>query len=222
MSARDVVCPVVPMFHACAWSVPYAAAMNGTKLVLPGPRLDGASLFELFEAEGVTLSLGVPTIWLGFEAHLADNNVRCSSLNRILSGGSAVPLSLIDAFENRHNIEVIHGWGMTEMSPLGSAAVPKASQVRLGRAAEQAVKAKAGRPIFGVDMKIIDDKGREQPHDGTSIGELLVRGPCIVSGYFEDDEATGPRSSPMAGSTPAMSRQSTPKASCASPTAARM
>ncbi|HEX3952818.1 MAG TPA: AMP-binding protein, partial [Stellaceae bacterium] len=124
MSARDAVCPVVPMFHANAWGVPYSAAMTGAKLVLPGPKLDGASLYELFEAEGVTLALGVPTIWLGFEAHLTDHGLICSSLKRILSGGSAVPLSLIDALESRHGIEVVQGWGMTEMSPLGTAAVP--------------------------------------------------------------------------------------------------
>ena len=190
MSARDVVCPIVPMFHACAWGVPYAAAMNGTKLVLPGPRLDGASLYELFEAEGVTLSLGVPTIWLGFEAHLSSHDLRCSSLRRLLSGGSAVPPSLIDAFENRHGLEVIQGWGMTEMSPLGSASVPKAGQLLLDREGRMALKAKAGRPVFGVDMKIVDDNGRELPHDGKAVGELLVRGPWIVSSYFEDDEAS--------------------------------
>jgi len=190
MSARDVVCPVVPMFHANAWGVPYSAAMNGSKLVLPGPHLDGASLYTLFEQEGVTLSLGVPTIWLGFEAHLSANNLKCSSLNRILSGGSAVPASLIDALENRHGIQVVQGWGMTEMSPLGSAAVPKASQLGLDKDKLLGIKAKAGRTIFGVDMKIVGDDGREQPHDGASVGELLVRGPWIVSGYFEDEEAT--------------------------------
>src|SRR5207302_10809462 len=116
VSSRDVVCPVVPMFHACAWSVPYVAAMNGVKLVLPGARLDGASLYELFEAEGVTMSLGVPTVWLGFEAYLSENRLRCSTLRRVLSGGSAVPPSLIEALETKHGIEVIQGWGMTEMS----------------------------------------------------------------------------------------------------------
>jgi acyl-CoA synthetase (AMP-forming)/AMP-acid ligase II len=190
MSARDTVCPVVPMFHACAWGVPYAAAMNGTKLVLPGPHLDGASLFQLFESEGVTLALGVPTVWLGFEAYLSANNLRCSSLNRILSGGSAVPPALIDAFENRHRITVVQGWGMTEMSPLGSGAVPKAKHLKLDRAGMLALKGRAGRPVFGVDMKIVDDEGRALPHDGKAVGELLVRGPWIVSGYFEDDEAT--------------------------------
>jgi fatty-acyl-CoA synthase len=157
---------------------------------LPGPRLDGASLYELFEAEGVTLSLGVPIIWLGLEAHLTANQLRCSTLNRILSGGSAIPPSLIEALEDRHGINVIQGWGMTEMSPLGSTSVLKASQLGADRPAEVAIKAKAGRPIFGVDMKIIGDDGIEQPRDGKAVGELLVRGPCIISGYFEDAEAT--------------------------------
>ena len=190
MSARDAVCPVVPMFHACAWGVPYSAAMSGAKLVLPGPRLDGAGLYELFEAEGVTLSLGVPTIWLGFEAYLSTNDLRCTSLNRILSGGSAVPPALVDAFENRHGITVVQGWGMTEMSPLGSAAVPKAKHRDAGGETLMAIKGKAGRPVFGVEMKIVDDQGRALPHDGKAVGELLVRGPWVISGYFEDAEAT--------------------------------
>ena len=120
VSARDVVCPIVPMFHANAWSVPYVTTINGAKLVLPGHQLDGANLHHLFEEEGVTLSLGVPTVWLGFEAHLRETGAKPSTLRRILSGGAAVPPSLIEAFERR-GIEVLQGWGMTEMSPLGSA-----------------------------------------------------------------------------------------------------
>jgi 3-(methylthio)propionyl---CoA ligase len=189
VSSRDTVCPVVPMFHACAWSVPYVAAMNGAKLVLPGPRLDGPSLYELFEAEGVTMSLGVPTVWLGFEAHLAATGARCSTLQRVLSGGAAVPPSLIEAFDRR-GIVVTQGWGMTEMSPLGTAAVLKGKHAGLDGAAQLAVRSKQGRPVFGVEMKIIGDDGGELPHDGNSAGELLVRGPWIISGYFEDAEAT--------------------------------
>jgi acyl-CoA synthetase (AMP-forming)/AMP-acid ligase II len=189
VSARDVVCPVVPLFHACGWSVPYIAAMNGAKLVLPGPRLDGASLYELFEEEGVTMSLGVPTVWLGFEAHLAQSGARCSSLQRLLSGGAAVPPSLIEAFDRR-GISMCQGWGMTEMSPLGTTAMLKGKHAGLDADASLAVRGKAGRPVFGVEMKIVDDSGREQPHDGKSVGELLVRGPWIVSAYFEDADAT--------------------------------
>ena len=189
ISARDTVCPAVPLFHACGWSVAYTAPMNGAKLVLPGPRLDGPSLYELFEAEGVTVSLGVPTVWLAFEAHLSGADRRCSTLRRVFSGGSAVPRSLIEAFE-RHGIEMMHAWGMTEMSPLGTVAALKGKHLRLERDAQTAVKAKQGRPPFGVELKIIDEAGRKQPHDGKSMGELLVRGPWIVDGYFNDAAAS--------------------------------
>jgi acyl-CoA synthetase (AMP-forming)/AMP-acid ligase II len=189
LSARDTVCPVVPLFHACGWGTAYTAPMNGAKLVLPGPQLDGQSLYELFEAEGVTVSLGVPTIWLGFEAHLAATGVRCSTLRWIISGGSAVPSSLIEAFERR-GIEVRHAWGMTEMSPVGTTAALKAKHLACDAGSRMKVKSKQGRPVFGVEMKIVDEAGRTQPHDGTSMGELLVRGPWVVSGYFDDAEAS--------------------------------
>ncbi|HJU20178.1 MAG TPA: long-chain-fatty-acid--CoA ligase [Stellaceae bacterium] len=189
MTASDVVCPAVPLFHACGWAVPYTAPLNGAKLVLPGPRLDGESLYELFEAEGVTLSLGVPTVWLGFEAYLAASGKKCSTLRGVLSGGSAVPPSLIEAFARR-GIDIVQGWGMTEMSPLGTVSALKGKHAALGPAAQQAVKMKQGRPVFGVEMKIVDDEGRELPHDGASIGELMVRGPWVVSGYYEDKAAS--------------------------------
>ena len=189
ISAADVVCPVVPMFHVNAWAIPYAAPMQGAKLVLPGPRLDGQSLYRLFEAEQVTLALGVPTVWLSFEAHLSATGARCSTLHRILSGGSAVPPSMVEAFA-RHGIDVRQGWGMTEMSPLGTTAALKAKHLGLDRDAQMKVKAKQGRPVFGVEMKVVDDAGQPQPYDGASMGELLVRGPWIVNGYFEDAEAS--------------------------------
>jgi fatty-acyl-CoA synthase len=188
ISAHDVVCPVVPLFHACGWGIPYAAPMNGAKLVLPGPRVDGQSLYELFEAEGVTYALGVPTVWLGFEAYLVNSGARCSTLHRILSGGSAVARSTIEAFA-RHGIDLRQGWGMTEMSPLGTTAALKAKHRSLDQPALVAVKARQGRPVFGVEMKIVDDAGHAQPHDGRSMGELLVRGPWVVSGYFADEAA---------------------------------
>jgi 3-(methylthio)propionyl---CoA ligase len=188
-SARDTVCPVVPLFHACGWGMAYTAPMNGAKLVLPGPRLDGRSLYELFEAEGVTMSVGVPTIWLGFEAHLSATGARCSTLRSLLCGGSAVPPSLIEAFE-RHGIQLRQGWGMTEMSPVGTTAALKAKHFGLGPDEQLKVLAKQGRPVFGVEMKAVDDAGQAQPRDGKSMGELLVRGLWIVSGYFEDAEAS--------------------------------
>ncbi|HEY3911701.1 MAG TPA: long-chain-fatty-acid--CoA ligase [Stellaceae bacterium] len=189
ISARDVVCPVVPLFHACGWGIPYAAPMNGAKLVLPGPRVDGESLYQLFEAERVTYALGVPTVWLGFEAYLSATAKRCSTLQRVLSGGSAVPPAMVEAFQ-RHGIDVRQGWGMTEMSPLGTTAALKAKHATLDALDQNAVRTRQGRPIFGVEMKLADDAGRPQPYDGKSMGELLVRGPWIVSGYFEDEPAT--------------------------------
>jgi acyl-CoA synthetase (AMP-forming)/AMP-acid ligase II len=189
ISARDVVCPVVPLFHVCGWGVPFAAPMNGAKLVLPGPRLDGESLYQLFEAEEVTYALGVPTIWLGFEAYLDASGARCSSLRRLLSGGSAVPPSMVAAFARR-GIELRQGWGMTEMSPLGTAAALKRKHAALGADALLAIQAKQGRPVFGVEMKIVDDEGRTLPDDGKSMGELLVRGPWIISAYFADEAAS--------------------------------
>jgi 3-(methylthio)propionyl---CoA ligase len=189
MTAADVVCPVVPMFHACGWATPYTAPINGAKLVFPGARLDGASLYELFEAEGVTLSLGVPTIWLGFVGHLEATEACCTTLRGVLSGGAAVPPALTVALEDR-GITIMQGWGMTEMSPLGTVSALKAKHLALDVAGQRAIKAKAGRPVFGVEMKIVDENGRSLPHDGTSVGEVMVRGPWIISGYFEDDEAS--------------------------------
>ena len=188
-SARDTVCQVVPLFHACGWGVAYAAPINGAKLVFPGQHLDGASLYELFEGEGVTLSQGVPTVWLGFDAYLTATGRQCSTLRRLVSGGSAVPPSLIEAFARR-GIEMVHAWGMTEMSPLGTVAALKAKHCSLDPQGQLAVRSKQGRPVYGVEMKIVDDNGYIQPHDGRSMGELLVRGPWIVSSYFEDDEAS--------------------------------
>jgi acyl-CoA synthetase (AMP-forming)/AMP-acid ligase II len=189
MGATDVVCPVVPMFHVCGWATPYTAPMNGTKLVYPGPKLDGASLYELFEAEGVTLGLGVPTVWLNFSNYLRDNNHNVTTLKKVLSGGTAVPLSLLRAYEAR-GVTMVHAWGMTEMSPLGTTAALKAKHLALDETAQTDVKLTQGRPVVGVEMKIVDDNGNALPHDGKAVGELLVRGPWIVSAYYNDDEAT--------------------------------
>jgi acyl-CoA synthetase (AMP-forming)/AMP-acid ligase II len=189
MTASDVVCPIVPLFHACGWATAYTAPMNGAKLVWPGARLDGPSLCELFNAEGVTLSLGVPTVWLGFEAYLRETGATCATLRGVLSGGSAVPPSLMAAFEAR-GIDMVQGWGMTEMSPLGTVSALKAKHAGLDAEGKRRVKGKAGRPVYGVEMKVVDDDGHALPHDGSSVGELLVRGPWIVSGYFKNEEAT--------------------------------
>jgi 3-(methylthio)propionyl---CoA ligase len=189
MGATDVVCPVVPMFHVCGWATPYTAPMNGTKLVYPGPKLDGASLYELFENEGVTLGLGVPTVWLNFSNYLRDNNKNVTTLKKVLSGGTAIPRALLQAYEAR-GITMVHAWGMTEMSPLGTTAALKAKHLALDDDAQTEVKLMQGRPVIGVEMKIVDDDGGALPHDGKAVGELLVRGPWIVSAYYKDEEAT--------------------------------
>jgi len=189
MSLRDAICPIVPMFHVNAWGIPYAAAMSGTKLVFPGAKLDGASLCELFEAEKVTISSGVPTVWLGLLAYLDQTGKKPGALNRVTVGGSAVPPAMISAFEDKYGIQCIHGWGMTEMSPVGTLAMPKA-KLAGDREAQLATKAKQGFPLYGVEMKVVDPNGRAQPHDGVSRGELLVRGPWVVSAYYNDEEAT--------------------------------
>src|SRR6185312_5222359 len=150
MSLRDAICPIVPMFHVNAWGIPYAAAMSGTKLVFPGAKLDGASLCELFEAEKVTISSGVPTVWLGLLAYLDQTGKKPGALNRVTVGGSAVPPAMISAFEDKYGIQCIHGWGMTEMSPVGTLAMPKA-KLAGDREAQLATKAKQGFPLYGVE-----------------------------------------------------------------------
>ena len=189
-SMRDSVLPVVPMFHANAWGVPYSATMAGSKLVFPGPHLDGASLYSLLEAEGVTITLGVPTVWLGLLKYLDEKGKRIDFVDRVLVGGSAAPLAMIRAFEEKHGSNAIHGWGMTEMSPVGTVSTLKAKFARLSKEEQLQIKAKQGRPLYGVDLKLVDDKGKRQPHDGISRGELLVRGPWIVSGYYNDVAAS--------------------------------
>jgi fatty-acyl-CoA synthase len=189
-SSRDVICPIVPMFHVNAWGVPYAATMTGAKLVMPGPGLDGASLCELFEREGVNLALGVPTVWLGFLKHMADSGRTSTPLKRLLVGGSAAPLALIETLEKTYGVEVMHGWGMTEMSPVGTVSTLKGKHAGLSVDDQLAVKAMQGRPLFGVELKIVDAEGRRLPHDGQAVGELLVRGPWIISAYYKDEAAS--------------------------------
>jgi len=190
LSSHESLCLVVPMFHANGWGTPYAAAMCGAKLVFPGLHLDGASLFELFEAERVTLSAGVPTIWLGLLKYLEDSGKRFSSLRRMGIGGSAVPLAMIEAFENKYGVTVIQGWGMTEMSPVGAFGTLKQKFNALPRPQQQAIKLKQGRAMYGVDLKIVDAEGNVQPHDGVAMGELLVRGPWIIRAYYHNEAAS--------------------------------
>jgi fatty-acyl-CoA synthase len=193
MSARDVVLPVVPMFHANAWGLPYICMMVGAAMVMPGAALDGKSLYELLESEKVTFTAGVPTVWLGLLAFLKDNGCRLSTVNRVLVGGSALPAAMARIFEEDYGIEVLHGWGMTEMSPVGSVSQLKAKHVARPSAERLAVKVKQGRTIFGVDFKIVDGAGTELPWDGQTFGDLLVKGPWIARAYFkEPSSALGP------------------------------
>jgi 3-(methylthio)propionyl---CoA ligase len=187
LSARDSVLPVVPMFHANAWSLPYGCTMVGTKLVFPGPHLDGKSVYELMEAERVTMSAGVPTVWLMLLQHLAAHKLKFSTLKRTVIGGSACPPAMIRTFQEEYGVQVFHAWGMTEMSPLGTVGTLKAKHAGMDKEASLAVQAKQGRGIFGVDMKIVDEEGQELPWDGKRFGNLLVRGPWIASSYMKGE-----------------------------------
>ncbi len=187
MSARDSVLPVVPMFHVNAWGLPYVGAMTGAKMVFPGPALDGKSVYELIEAEGVTMAAGVPTVWLGLLGHMAQHKLRFSTLNRTVIGGSACPPAMIKTFDADYGVTVLHAWGMTEMSPLGTVCNLKLKQQTLPADERLAVLAKQGRAVFGVDMKIVDPEGQALPWDGQTTGDLYVKGPWIVSGYFKGE-----------------------------------
>jgi len=187
LSARDVVMPVVPMFHANAWSLPYAAPLVGCKIVFPGAALDGASIHGLFESEQVTMSAGVPTVWLGLLQHVQGNNLKFTTLRRTVIGGSACPPAMIRTFEETYGVQVLHAWGMTEMSPLGTVCTLKPRQLALDKEAQYAVQFKQGRAIYGVDMRIVDDAGKDLPWDGKAFGDLLVRGPWITSEYLKGE-----------------------------------
>ncbi len=187
ISARDTVLPVVPMFHVNAWGLPYSGCLSGAKLVFPGPALDGASLYELFESEGVTITAGVPTVWLLLLQHLQSKKLKLSTLRKSVIGGSACPPAMIETFKRDYNVDVLHAWGMTEMSPLGTINTPKAKHLTMSKEQQDAVKTKQGRILFGVEMKIVDDSGKELPKDGKAFGDLLVRGPWITSGYFKGE-----------------------------------
>lgn len=187
LSARDSVLPVVPMFHVNAWGIPYSAALTGCKLVFPGPALDGKSVYELIEAEKVTYAAGVPTVWQMLLGHLKPNGLRFSTLKRTVIGGSACPPAMIDAFREDYGVEVLHAWGMTEMSPLGTLCTLKNKHLQLPAADQMKIRLKQGRAIFGVDLKIVGEDGRELPWDGKAFGDLYVKGPWIVAEYFKGE-----------------------------------
>ncbi len=187
LSARDSVLPVVPMFHVNAWGIPYSAALTGCKLVFPGPALDGKSIYELLESERVTYAAGVPTIWQMLLGHMKPAGLRFSTLKRTVIGGSACPPAMITAFNDEYGVEVLHAWGMTEMSPLGTLCTLKNKHLSLPAEEQMKIRLKQGRAIFGVDMKIVDHDGKRLPHDGKAYGDLLVRGPWILREYFKGE-----------------------------------
>ncbi len=184
------ILPVVPLFHANAWSLPYVAPLAGCPFILPGAKLDGPTLYDLMESEGVEAGWGVPTVWLGLLEEFKKRGRKPRKLAQILSGGSAVPQAMIDVLTRDYGIEVTHGWGMTEMSPVGTLTLfrpEERGRPAMGRAA---LSVKQGRRMFGVDLKVIDDKGNRAPPDGTTSGELFVRGAAVVSGYFNNPDAS--------------------------------
>jgi fatty-acyl-CoA synthase len=183
--SNDVALPVVPMFHVNAWGVPYATAITGAKLVLPGNCLDPVNLLELIENERTTLLFGVPTVWLALLAHARAQGKRLSTVKKVVIGGSACPPSMIQAWEQEHGARVLHAWGMTEMSPLGTVNTLLPKHADLDDDEKLALKSKQGRPIFGVDLRLVDDDGNVVSHDGKTSGHLQVRGWWIADSYFK-------------------------------------
>lgn len=191
LSINECVMPIVPMFHVNAWSLPYAVIMVGAKLVLPGSQMsNGETLQNLIATEQVTLSAAVPTVWLALLAYLNDSGKKIDSLNRVIVGGSACPRSIMEELHSKHNVYVHHAWGMTETGPLGAINSLKPEMKDLPEDAQSDIKLKQGRPIFGVDLKIENDAGEEQPWDGTSFGEVKLRGPWICSAYYNQDHSS--------------------------------
>lgn len=188
VSSQGAILPVVPMFHVNAWGIPYSATMAGAKLVLPAGAMDGASLYQLMMQEKVTLSLGVPTVWLGLLHYCDKENLKLEYMERTVIGGSAAPESMIRQFQEKHDVFVIHAWGMTEMSPLGTVNSMNAHMASLPLEQRYKLQSKQGRPVFGVELKIAGPDGKELPRDGKAFGRLLVRGPWVASGYYKDDD----------------------------------
>ncbi|WP_417516504.1 3-(methylthio)propionyl-CoA ligase [Minwuia sp.] len=187
LSSKDTVLPVVPMFHANAWGLAYAAPMCGAKMVLPGKDLDGKSVYDLLNDEEVTMSAGVPTVWLMLLNYMEENGLKLPHMNRTVIGGSAAPASMIRKFEQEYDAAVIHAWGMTEMSPLGTTGVMTRELEKKPFEEQLEYKAKQGRVIYGVDLKITDDENKELPRDGVAFGNLKTRGYWITAGYFKGD-----------------------------------
>ncbi len=187
LSARDSVLPVVPMFHVNAWGIPYSACAVGCKLVFPGAALDGKSVYELMDAEKVTFAAGVPTVWQMLLTHMGQNNLTLPSLNRTVIGGSACPPAMIDTFRQKYGVDVLHAWGMTELSPLGTLCTLKNKHLSLPEEEQMKIRLKQGRAIFGIDMKVVGPDGAELPWDGKASGDLLVKGPWVIRDYYKGE-----------------------------------
>ena len=179
---------VVPLFHVLAWGIPYYGPMNGSKLVMPGMQMEGEPLFDLIDKEKVTLAFGVPTIWMGLLAYCRDNNKILTSVRNTIIGGSALSLPTLQEFDEVHDVNVIHAWGITEMSPLGTINVPTPEMDNMSKDEKYAIQLKQGKPIYGVELKVVDDSGAELPKDGESQGHLMVRGPWILQKYFKAEK----------------------------------
>ncbi len=187
LSSRDIVLPVVPLFHANSWSLAFSAPMTGASLVMPGAKLDGASIYELLDKYRVSVTAAVPTVWMMLLAHLEQNKLKLPYLGRVLIGGSACPRAMMQKFQDEYDVQVTHAWGMTEMSPIGTAGTLKPEVAHLKGDDELDVKEKQGFSIFTVEMKITDDEGNELPWDGVKFGRLKVRGPAVASSYFKGE-----------------------------------
>ncbi|MEX0589529.1 MAG: long-chain-fatty-acid--CoA ligase [Xanthobacteraceae bacterium] len=185
--AFDVVLPVVPMFHANGWAIPFTAPIAGAALVMPGPKLDGASIYELLDRYKVTCTAGVPTVWFTLLQYLEESGNKLNHLKRVIVGGSACPRAMTKKFQDQYGVEVAHAWGMTEMSPLGSSCLPKPEVAHLTGEAKLDLQEKQGRAPFLVEMKITDDAGRALPWDGQTFGRLKVRGPAVARAYFKGE-----------------------------------
>ena len=184
LSARDTVLLVVPMYHANAWGVVFSAPAVGAKLVLSGQQMDGKSIYDLIESEGVTYSAAVPTVWQMLLQYMEENGKRFTTLERVTIGGSACPESLISTFRDKYDVDVIQGWGMTETSPLGTVSIPNAEVAGMPAAEQMRFKLKQGRLLFGLELKLVDDEGRRLPNDGQTAGRLMIKGPTIARAYF--------------------------------------
>ena len=184
----EAILMVVPLFHVQAWGIPFYGPMFGLKLVMPGLQMEGEPLYDLIESEGVTLAFGVPTIWMGLLNYCRDNDKTLTSVRNAVIGGSALSLSMLQEFDEAHDVNVIQGWGMTEMSPLGTSNFLTPEMKKMSKEERYAVQLKQGRPMYGVELKVVDDSGAELPHDGESQGHLLVRGPWVLKRYFKAEK----------------------------------